>query len=105
MVKGVMFDFSGTLLRIESVQEWLGSVLAAADVLLGGTEFSGAVRRLTEYGALPGAPGPARVPEHLEAVWRERDLTPDQHRAAYTGLTRRSSGPPVTGSAWHPRMY
>ncbi|MGW6159468.1 hydrolase, partial [Streptomyces sp. NPDC055144] len=28
MVKGVMFDFSGTLFRIESVSEWLGAVVA-----------------------------------------------------------------------------
>lgn len=91
MIKGVMFDSSGTLLRIESVQEWLGSVLAAADVPLNDAEFSGAVRRLTEYGALPGGPGPARVPEHLEAVWRERDLT-----ARRGGGDRGHPGGPLT---------
>ncbi|MGW1884209.1 HAD family hydrolase [Streptomyces sp. NPDC001970] len=88
MIKGVMFDFSGTLLRIESTEEWLGTVLTATGTPVAGDEFTDLVRRLTEYGALPGGPEPRRVPAHLEALWQERDLGADQHRAAFTALTR-----------------
>lgn len=89
MVNGVMFDFSGTLMRIESVEEWLGAVLAEAAapaVPADGEEFSDWVRRLTEYGALPGGPAPQRIPVHLEKLWHERDLSRGRHRAAYSGL-------------------
>jgi hypothetical protein len=33
------------------------------------------------------------VPPHLEALWRERDLTADRHRAAFTALTREAKLP------------
>jgi len=93
MIKGVMFDFSGTLLRIESTKEWLGAVLTAAGIPLDGEEFGDWVRRLTECGALPGGPPPLHMPAHLEQLWHERDLSADQHRAAYTGLFREAGTP------------
>ncbi|MFF2149347.1 HAD family hydrolase [Kitasatospora sp. NPDC058190] len=93
MIKGVMFDFSGTLLRIESTTEWLGAVLTAAGIRPADDGFTDLVRRLTEYGALPGGPAPRHVPTHLETLWRERDLSADQHRAAYTALAREAGLP------------
>ncbi|MFG2848682.1 HAD family hydrolase [Kitasatospora sp. NPDC048296] len=108
-----MFDFSGTLLRIESTTEWLGAVLTAAGIRPVGTDFTDWVQRLTEYGALPGGPAPLHVPTHLETLWRERDLSADQHRAAYTALAQ-EAGLPVpelaqalydrhmTPAAWQP---
>lgn len=81
-----MFDFSGTLMRVESVTEWLGAVLAEAAVPADGERFSGWVRQLTEYGALPGAPAPRHIPPHLQSLYRERDLSAHQHRTAYTAL-------------------
>lgn len=113
MIKGVMFDFSGTLLRIESTQEWLGAVLTAAAIPVADEEFTDWVGQLTKYGALPGGPAPLHVPTHLEALWRERDLSADSHRAAYTALAR-EAGLPVpeliqalyerhmTPAAWKP---
>ncbi|WP_431046981.1 hypothetical protein ACQUSR_33045 [Streptomyces sp. P1-3] len=89
-----MFDFSGTLLRIESTKEWLGAVLTAAGATpLSGGEFTDRVQRLTRYGALPGGPAPLHVPRHLETLWRERDLSTDRHRAAYTALAREGLAP------------
>lgn len=88
-INGVMFDFSGTLLRIEPVEEWLGAVLASREGPDAGPEaFGDLVRRLTESGAQPGGPDPARVPSRLERLWDERDLTPENHHAVYTALTR-----------------
>ncbi|WP_060179637.1 HAD family hydrolase [Streptomyces sp. IMTB 1903] len=86
MIRGVMFDFSGTLLRIESTEEWLGAGLAAVGIRLSDEEFRETAGRLTQYGALPGGSAPRRMPTHLEGLWRERDVSARQHRAAYGGL-------------------
>ncbi|MFD5414134.1 HAD family hydrolase [Streptomyces nojiriensis] len=88
MIKGVMFDFSGTLLRVESTEEWLAAALAETGTRLAEEEFGETARRLTEYGALPGGLSPQHMPAHLETLWDQRDITPEQHRAAYGGLTR-----------------
>ncbi|MFF4388840.1 HAD family hydrolase [Streptomyces sp. NPDC001552] len=88
MIKGVMFDFSGTLLRVESTEEWLAATLAETGIPLAEEEFGETARRLTEYGALPGGLSPQHMPAHLETLWDQRDITPEQHRAAYGGLTR-----------------
>ncbi|WKV75750.1 HAD-IA family hydrolase [Streptomyces sp. PCS3-D2] len=86
MITGVMFDFSGTLLRIESTEDWLGAGLAATGVRLSDEEFRETAGRLAEYGALPGGRAPRKVPADLEALWHERDVSARRHRAAYQGL-------------------
>lgn len=58
MVKGVMFDFSGTLFRIESVLEWLGAVVAEAGLDMSVDGLAACAGRLTEVGALPGGAPP-----------------------------------------------
>ncbi|MFD5322321.1 HAD family hydrolase [Streptomyces sp. NPDC127092] len=97
-----MFDFSGTLLRVESIAHWLDAVLARAEVRLSGDEFARTVERLTHYGALPGGPAPVRVPGRLEKLWRERDLDAERHRAAYTALMHEAG---VTDPALADALY
>ncbi|MGW6981535.1 HAD family hydrolase [Streptomyces sp. NPDC054932] len=106
MIKGVMFDFSGTLLRVESTEEWLGAALAETGVQLAEEEFGETVRRLTEYGALPGGPSPRHMPEHLEALWDRRDISVEQHRAAYGGLIRAAgvTDPELAGALYDRHM-
>lgn len=87
-IKGVLFDFSGTLLRVEPVPSWLGAVLEQTDITLPETEFARCARLLEEAGALPGGPSPRALPPGLEGVWNERDRTPELHRAAYTAAAR-----------------
>ncbi|AXK31985.1 HAD family hydrolase [Streptomyces armeniacus] len=87
-IKGVLFDFSGTLLRVEPVSNWLHAVLEQAEVPLPDDEFARCARLLEEAGALPGGPSPLALPPGLEAVWHERDRTPELHRAAYTAVAR-----------------
>ncbi|MDF6022646.1 HAD-IA family hydrolase [Streptomyces sp. JH34] len=87
-IKGVLFDFSGTLFRIEPVDAWLRAVLDARGTVVEQADFSQYARRLTAAGALPGGPAPERVPPSLADVWAERDSGAGQHRAAYTGLAR-----------------
>ncbi|MFJ5773922.1 HAD family hydrolase [Streptomyces sp. NPDC093094] len=89
----VMFDFSGTLFRIESAESWLATVLTDAGITLPGRELSETARALEAAGALPGGAPPQRVPRDLAALWETRDESSALHRAAYTGLSRRVALP------------
>lgn len=84
----VLFDFSGTLFRIESTASWLRAVLGDADITLPEPELVQAAKALEVAGALPGGANPAQLPEELAEVWRIRDQSAALHRAAYTGLSR-----------------
>lgn len=98
----VLFDFSGTLFRVESCEAWLRAVLTEARIQLPEAEVTRIARALEEAGALPGGAPPARVPDELTAVWETRDETPELHRAAYTGLSRRV---PLPDPALHEALY
>ncbi|MFF7729023.1 HAD family hydrolase [Streptomyces sp. NPDC008001] len=87
-VKGVLFDFSGTLFRVEPAASWLAAALERTGVRMDEAEAAGAALRLEEAGALPGGRSPRSVPPHLAGVWAGRDKSAEQHRAAYTGLAR-----------------
>ncbi|MEZ0090503.1 HAD family hydrolase [Streptacidiphilus sp. EB129] len=103
MIKGVMFDFSGTLFRIESVEEWFATLGSALDALTP-AEHAECARRLTEYGALPGGPPPLAAPPG----WYERDVDAARHRAAYTAQTRAALLPalgPERTEAWATELY
>lgn len=98
-IKGVLFDFSGTLFRIESTESWLRAVLAEADIPLSEAELIRAAQALETVGALPGGASPAEpLPDDLTGVWAIRDESAESHRAAYTGLSRRVALP-------DPRLY
>ncbi|MFF2140352.1 HAD family hydrolase [Streptomyces sp. NPDC058193] len=102
--KGVLFDFSGTLFRIEPVAAWLRGALAARGSHMEQAEFEECVRRLTAAGALPGGPPPESVPPELAAAWTDRDSSAELHREAYTGLARRAGLPdPALGDALYER--
>ncbi|MFJ8450141.1 HAD family hydrolase [[Kitasatospora] papulosa] len=92
-IKGVLFDFSGTLFRIESVDAWLRAVLDARGTVLAQADFERCARRLAEAGALPGGPIPERIPPSLAAVWAGRDSSAQLHREAYSGLARQVALP------------
>ncbi|MCQ8828626.1 HAD family hydrolase [Streptomyces malaysiensis] len=87
-VKGALFDFSGTLFRIESTESWLRTVLERSRTVLPEEEFVRYARALEDAGALPGGAAPLAVPPPLEEVWGVRDRSAESHRAAYTGLAR-----------------
>ncbi|MFC8225966.1 HAD family hydrolase [Streptomyces sp. NPDC057287] len=100
--KGVLFDFSGTLFRIEPVAAWLRAVLDARGIPMEPAGFERCVRRLTDAGALPGGPPPERVPPELAAAWAGRDSSAELHREAYTGLARQGDLP---DPALHDALY
>lgn len=101
-VRGVLFDFSGTLLRVEPAQRWLEAVLAEAGVRLPAAEAARCAAALEDAGALPGGAPPRRIPAHLDRLWRERDRSAAQHRAAYTGLARQV---PLPDEALYDALY
>ncbi|WP_105969345.1 HAD family hydrolase [Streptomyces geranii] len=84
----VLFDFSGTLFRIESTESWLRAVLAEQGLVPPEPEIVASARALEAAGALPGGASPQRLPEEVAAVWDIRDQSAELHRAAYTGLAR-----------------
>jgi HAD superfamily hydrolase (TIGR01509 family) len=94
----VLFDFSGTLFRIESTESWLRAVLDAEGVALPEPEFTATARALEEAGALPGGANPVRVPQELIGLWAQRDSSAELHRRTYTGLARQVPLP-------DPRLY
>jgi HAD superfamily hydrolase (TIGR01493 family) len=111
-VKACMFDFSGTLFRIESCEDWLRAVLAQEGIAAGEAEIEAAAERLATAGAQPGGARPRQVPPDLARLWAERDLTAKHHRAAFTGLSRTAELPwdihdalyarHMTPAAWRP---
>ncbi|MEU2772607.1 HAD-IA family hydrolase [Streptomyces sp. NPDC007162] len=98
----VLFDFSGTLFRIESTESWLRAVLATAHIGCPEEELLGAARALEEAGAQPGGANPVALPEELAGMWAVRDESAQLHRAAYTGLSRRVKLP---DAALHDALY
>ncbi|CAM5259626.1 HAD family hydrolase [Streptomyces aurantiogriseus] len=102
MTVAVLFDFSGTLFRVESTESWLRAVLDGAGVELSEAEIVETARALEIAGALPGGADPVRVPEELAGLWPVRDRSAELHRAAYTGLSRQV---PLPDPALHDALY
>lgn len=92
-LKGCMFDFSGTLLRIEPPERWLRAVLGRSGIALPEAESASYAHRLSRAGGQPGGASPEVVPPGLEQLWQERDLSAEHHRTAYTRLAREAELP------------
>jgi HAD superfamily hydrolase (TIGR01509 family) len=73
--EAVLFDVAGTLAIPETREAWVRAV--GADV---------ALAEALERVGRPGGPYPASVPEELSETYNNRDVSPELHRAAYTGL-------------------
>lgn len=112
-IKGVLFDFSGTLFCVESVRDWLQAVLDERGSHLSEAERAWYAQQLAGAGALPGGSYPQRMPSHLAELWATRDESAERHRAAYTGLARQVELPDpglydalyerhMTPAAWRP---
>jgi putative hydrolase of the HAD superfamily len=101
--KGVLFDFSGTLFRIESTDSWLRAVLAEAELTLSEPELTRTAQALEAAGALPGgALASQPLPDDLAGIWKVRDKSAELHRAAYTGASRQV---PLPDPRLHDALY
>ncbi|MBY8842145.1 MULTISPECIES: HAD family hydrolase [unclassified Streptomyces] len=98
----VLFDFSGTLFRVETTESWLRAVLAETGRVLSETELISAAQALEEAGALPGGAVPVELPPDLTDLWAVRDESAELHRAAYTALSRRV---PLPDPGLHDALY
>ncbi|MDO0931048.1 HAD-IA family hydrolase [Streptomyces sp. DG2A-72] len=98
----VLFDFSGTLFRVESTESWLRGALAEAGIELPEPELTETAQALETAGALPGGADPERLPTEVAEVWDVRDQSSELHRAAYTGLSRQV---PLPDPGLHDALY
>ncbi|MEU6660294.1 HAD-IA family hydrolase [Streptomyces sp. NPDC046821] len=102
-VKAVLFDFSGTLFRIESTESWLRATLDKAELTLPEAEFTRAAAALHAVGAQPGGPtSHVEIPPHLAPLLAVRDHDADRHRAAFTALSRQV---PLPDDRLHDALY
>ncbi|WP_062216124.1 HAD family hydrolase [Streptomyces sp. NBRC 109706] len=85
-ISGVLFDFSGTLLRVEPTLDWLRVGLDRVGVSLPADEARRRAAELERVGALPGGSEPDRVPPDLRELWEARDIDPSGHRELYVRL-------------------
>jgi FMN phosphatase YigB (HAD superfamily) len=83
--RAVLFDFHGTLAQVEEPVAWVLAAAGACGAALDRPRATALADRLVAAGRA-GGPLPARIPPHLAEVWADRDLSPQAHRAAYTGL-------------------
>ncbi|MFF5306935.1 HAD family hydrolase [Streptomyces sp. NPDC013161] len=101
-MNAVLFDFSGTLFRIESTESWLRAVLRETGIALPEPELAEAVRALESAGAMPGGAQPEQLPAEFAEMWAIRDESSALHRAAYTGVSRQV---PLPDPALHDALY
>jgi FMN phosphatase YigB (HAD superfamily) len=81
-IRGVLFDFSGTLFRLEPD---LGGLVDRTGAPMGGEEQAEVMRRMTAPVGQPGG-----LPEELRDDWEHRDLDPVLHRDLYLAVLRGS---------------
>lgn len=86
--RGVLFDFSGTLFRVESAASWLRGALAGSGSALPEGEVVRLAALLDRAGALPGGSPSGGVPAHLAESWGRRDESAELHRTVYTSVIR-----------------
>lgn len=89
MYEAVLFDVAGTLAIPEEREAWARACGVDA-----------AVAAELERAGRPGGPYPDAVPEALAEVYNNRDASPEQHRAAYTGLLATVVEPPLAAALY-----
>lgn len=84
-IKGVLFDFAGTLLVPRAPDELLAGAARRAGLCLAPAELAELAEAYLAVG-VPGAPYPRAVPDQLVELYNRRDLSAENHRRAYVGL-------------------
>ena len=91
-VRGVLFDFAGTLLVPIPATEWVREVTDGLGLGLDDDAVAELAARLETTGR-PGGPEPVEVPAEVAADYARRDVSVDLHRSAYAALLGSVTGP------------
>lgn len=98
-IDAVLFDFSGTLFRLEADDGWAGDLTAADGRPFEAAESAEIMDRLT-------APvhQAVRFDAHHQNAWERRDLEPALHREVYMEVLRQSGVEGAQAGRLHARM-
>jgi FMN phosphatase YigB (HAD superfamily) len=102
-IHAVLFDFAGTLFMPEPAVRQVAHAADGLDAVLTPRECERLGARLLRVG-MPGGPYPASVPEELTAIYAQRDIGPDTHRAAYVALMSTVPAPAGLAAAVYDRI-
>ncbi|KAA2262355.1 HAD-IA family hydrolase [Solihabitans fulvus] len=96
-IRAVLFDFSGTLFRLEHESSWFDGLLDDAGAPMDVREQAELMRRLTAPVGVADD-----LSEEMQLAWEKRDLDPELHREVYVA-TLRAAG--VTGEGMAELLY
>ena len=98
MIRAVLFDFSGTLFRLEEQDDWFDGITVDEQAVQGHVQAE-LMRRVT-------APTGSTVPMNAQQQhnWANRDLEPHLHREAYLHVLRESGLPGEDAAALYPKL-
>ena len=98
MTRAVLFDFSGTLFRLEGHDSWFDGITVDEQAVQGHVQAE-LMRRVT-------APTGSSVPMNAEQQhnWANRDLEPHLHREAYLHVLRESGLTGADADALYPKL-
>ncbi|RBM18733.1 HAD family hydrolase [Streptomyces sp. PT12] len=86
-IDAVLFDFSGTLMRVEPAVSWVRAALRMTGRSLDDADVARYAAELESAGALPGGQSPRSIPPGLQGLWDERDRDITHHRDLYVALS------------------
>jgi putative hydrolase of the HAD superfamily len=84
-IQAVLFDFAGTLFMPQPASQFVRKAANDLGLDLSPDDCERLAAECLKAG-FPGGPYPETVPEHLRALYEQRDFSSDAHRTAYTGL-------------------
>ncbi|MGU3650574.1 HAD family hydrolase [Mycolicibacterium sp. A43C] len=98
MIRAVLFDFSGTLFRLEEQDDWFDGITVDEQAVQGHVQAE-LMRRVT-------APTGSTVPMNAQQQhnWENRDLEPHLHREAYLHVLRESGLTGEDAAALYPKL-
>ncbi|WBP93590.1 HAD-IA family hydrolase [Mycolicibacterium neoaurum] len=98
MIRAVLFDFSGTLFRLEEQDDWFDGITVDEQAVQGHVQAE-LMRRVT-------APTGSTVPMNTQQQhnWANRDLEPHLHREAYLHVLRESGLTGEDAAALYPKL-
>uniref|UniRef100_V5X8L3 Haloacid dehalogenase n=1 Tax=Mycolicibacterium neoaurum VKM Ac-1815D TaxID=700508 RepID=V5X8L3_MYCNE len=97
-MRAVLFDFSGTLFRLEEQDDWFDGITVDEQAVQGHVQAE-LMRRVT-------APTGSTVPMNTQQQhnWANRDLEPHLHREAYLHVLRESGLTGEDAAALYPKL-